>query len=441
MTLPQLCLAAEGAAPTLAKLTSSLATVPSCASRQERKEKQKLANNNSPRNHQADKTLVLQLSCLVTSVAQANCSAADPQCPTNGMVKTEIAQSTDAKCRFNSQVTKNLTETVCNRPIRDKSGQYDAMNLSMGIITCFIVVVRLLYKQFFSYQRKLSYDDWAIMWTVILGVPCTIINTAGLTAHGLGRDVWTIPPSTLTVFVEYFFIIEVIYLAEMAIVKLSLSLFYLAIFPGKTIRRLLMATCILNVLYGVAFVTAGIFACTPVSRYWTQYVEKDSVGYCIDLNLFAWLHGAFNVVLDVWMIALPLSQVKGLEMHWKKKFGVVVMFLMGTFVTIVTILRLQSLIYFSNSTNPTWDNWIIGWWSTIEVNVGMICTCLPTLRLMLVRVAPRIFSTNGSKNESHCTPNSHGSSRRHSNALRNKPFDISSIEMSAVEERRWKDSV
>ncbi|KAG5985953.1 hypothetical protein E4U43_005782 [Claviceps pusilla] len=345
------------------------------------------------------------------------------------------------KCRLELKVTKNLTESVCNRPIRDKSGQYDAMNLSMGVITAFIVIVRLLYKQFWSYQRKLAYDDWAIMWTVILGIPCTVINTAGLTAHGLGRDVWTIPPATLTLFVEYFFIIEVIYLAEMAIVKLSLSLFYLAIFPGKTIRRLLIATCVLNVLYGVAFVTTGIFACTPVSRYWTQYVEKDSAGYCINLNLFAWVHGAFNIVLDVWMIALPLSQVKSFQMHWKKKFGVIIMFLMGTFVTIVTILRLQSLIYFSNSTNPTWDNWIIGWWSTIEVNVGMICTCLPTLRLMLVSVAPRIFSTNGSRNGSNCTANTHDSSQRYSNGLRNKPFDLSSIEMSAVEEQRWGNSV
>ncbi|KAG6003994.1 hypothetical protein E4U21_001536 [Claviceps maximensis] len=415
MTLPQLCLGNQGAAPTLDELTSVLATVPSCA-----------------------------ISCLANSVLQANCSVTDAQC----VCVEQYAQITDlatpcimSACSLTDALfTKNLTETVCNRPVRDRRGQYDAMNLSTGIIASLIIFVRLLYKQFCSYQRKLSYDDWAMLASLLLGVPCTVLNTVGLTAHGLGKDIWTLPPPTITAFVGYFFILEVFYLAEMAIIKLSLSLFYLAIFPGKKIRRLLIGTCILNVLYGMAFVLAGIFACTPVSRYWTQYVEKDSTGHCIDLNLFAWLHGGFNIVLDVWMIAIPLSQVKSFQMHWKKKCGVIIMFLMGTFVTVVTVLRLQSIIYFSKTTNPTWDNWIISWWSTIEANVGGICTCLPTLRLMLVRVAPRIFSTNGSRNESRGAPNTHGSSHRDNSVLQNKPFEISSIEMSAREEQRWKDS-
>ena len=241
-----------------------------------------------------------------------------------------MAQSTDVKCRRDSQVAKNVTETVCNRPVRDRSGQYDALNLSMGIITVLTVIARLLYKQFWSYQRKLAYDDWAILGTLTLAIPSIVINSVGLVAHGIGRDIWTILPSTLTVFVEYFFFMELIYVAQMAIVKLSLTLFYLAIFPGKTIRRVLMGTCVLNIVYGVVFVAAGIFSCTPVSRYWTQYADKDSAGSCINLNLVGWLYGVFNIVLDVWMIGVPLSQVWSLQMHWKKKVGVIIMFLTGT---------------------------------------------------------------------------------------------------------------
>lgn len=61
-------------------------------------------------------------------------------------------------------------------------------------------------------------------------------------------------------------------------------------------------------------------------------------------------------------------------------------------VTIVSILRLRSLIFFANSSNPTWDQWSIAYWSTIEVNVGMICTCLPSLRLILLRLFPQLGS-------------------------------------------------
>lgn len=104
-------------------------------------------------------------------------------------------------------------------------------------------------------------------------------------------------------------------------------------------------------------------------------------------------------------------------------------------VTIVSILRLQSLVDFANSTNPTWDNWIVAWWSTIEVNVGMICTCLPTVRLILVRAAPRIFSTNMSHNKSDPTHNgTHDRYSRNSKIMGHKQIELASIETRIVEE-------
>jgi hypothetical protein len=63
-------------------------------------------------------------------------------------------------------------------------------------------------------------------------------------------------------------------------------------------------------------------------------------------------------------------------------------------VTIVSILRLKSLIAFSYSTdNPTWDFADVGMWSDIEINVSMICVCLPTFRLLLVRLFPQLKET------------------------------------------------
>lgn len=88
------------------------------------------------------------------------------------------------------------------------------------------------------------------------------------------------------------------------------------------------------------------------------------------------------------MLAIPLSQLPGLKLHWKKKVSVGLMFFVGTFVTVVSILRLQSLMKYASSTNVTWDNTSVAIWSTIELNVGMICTSLPTLRLLAVRVWP-----------------------------------------------------
>ncbi|OAR01129.1 hypothetical protein LLEC1_07273, partial [Akanthomyces lecanii] len=139
-------------------------------------------------------------------------------------------------------------------------------------------------------------------------------------------------------------------------------------------------------------------------------------GRCTRVNLLGWLHGGISVAIDVWMIGIPLFQIRKLELHWKKKVGAAIMFLTGAFVTVVSVLRLQSLIYFANSVNPTWDQWPVVLWSTIEINVGLMCACLPTLRLVLVRIWPRVFgstlhSASGRSAVSHST-NTSGSAQK-----------------------------
>lgn len=62
-------------------------------------------------------------------------------------------------------------------------------------------------------------------------------------------------------------------------------------------------------------------------------------------------------------------------------------------MTVISIIRLHSLITFANSANATWDDLKVSLWSTIEINVGIICACMPTLRLLLLKAFPRLSAT------------------------------------------------
>ena len=66
-------------------------------------------------------------------------------------------------------------------------------------------------------------------------------------------------------------------------------------------------------------------------------------------------------------------------------------------VTIISILRLASIKKYASTSNPTWDEMNIVWWSVIEVAVGVVCTCLPTMRLILKRITQRLFASGSSK--------------------------------------------
>ncbi|KAG5919105.1 hypothetical protein E4U53_004026 [Claviceps sorghi] len=286
-----------------------------------------------------------------------------------------------------------MTEAACGRPPRDKSRRYDATSIALCVVTGILVLMRVIFKQWFSYQGELSADDCVIILSAVVGLPCTILNTAGLTANGLGKDAWTLQPSDLVEFARYFFVQQILYLFLMTSIKVSLLCFYLSIFPNRRVRLLLWLTVAANLAWGLVCILITIFQCTPVQNYWLRYLQQEGTGKCLDMNFLGWGNGGVSVAIDIWIIGIPLYQMTKLDLNWRKKIGAVIMFLTGAFVTIVSILRLQSLVYFYRSSNPTWDLWYTAWWSTIEINVGLICACLPTIRVILVRLWPDIFGS------------------------------------------------
>lgn len=60
----------------------------------------------------------------------------------------------------------------------------------------------------------------------------------------------------------------------------------------------------------------------------------------------------------------------------------------------ISAIRLQALVSFANTSNPTWSNVQVSLWSTIEINIGIICACMPTLRLILIKFVPSLSSTH-----------------------------------------------
>ncbi|KAF9765388.1 hypothetical protein IL306_002332 [Fusarium sp. DS 682] len=114
--------------------------------------------------------------------------------------------------------------------------------------------------------------------------------------------------------------------------------------------------------------------------------------WTLDMNSTAigWANAAISVAMDVWMLAVPMWYLRKLKLHWKKKIGVAAMFIVGTFVTVVSIVRLQFLVDLGASHNPTYDQTDISIWSTVEINVGIICASMPALRVILVRLFPAL---------------------------------------------------
>ncbi len=233
--------------------------------------------------------------------------------------------------RLSSLDARYAMETACETPVRNQVTNFIVMDVAAGVVTGSMVLARLIFKRFFFGARRLAIDDTVILVILFIGLPCIAILVFGPALHGLGKDIWGLQPKDIIVYGQYFFAAEVIYITMMSLVKLSLCLFYVSIFSVGRVSYILWGTVVFHVLFGVAFIFKLFFQCTPLSFYWEQlnFLHPVTTGHCINLNDSTWAHAAINVASDIWLLAIPLSQVTKLNLHWKKKVAAGIMFATG----------------------------------------------------------------------------------------------------------------
>lgn len=71
---------------------------------------------------------------------------------------------------------------------------------------------------------------------------------------------------------------------------------------------------------------------------------------------------------------------------------------------IISILRLSALYAISKSSDISWDNPLAAIWSSLEVNVGILCSCIPTLKGCITRYFPTLFSSSSYGASNHVRP-------------------------------------
>ncbi|KAG7409717.1 hypothetical protein LZL87_010051 [Fusarium oxysporum] len=330
-------------------------------------------------------------SCLVNLVSTSTCGI-DVQCLcADPKLKTQVASCVQKKCLpRDSLATLNVTSVACDFPVRDKHAQFDILAITLITITAIVVGLRFWEK--LRYERKFRLDDYLVVAVFLIDLGNTIVCVHGLSGNGLGRDAWLFSPDTINSYLCYLYIGQTLYASDVFLTKICVALFYLRIFPVVTVQRLIWGTIGVAALGMVIFDILAIAQCQPISFYWTGW-DKLHEGHCLGINPLAWAIAAVSIILDVWMLAIPIWQLVRLQMKWQRKLAVAVMFTVGTFVTIVSILRLRYLVAFGNSQNPTWDSFETCYWSVIEINVGLWCVCLPDLRILILKAFPRLGSS------------------------------------------------
>ncbi|KAH8881221.1 hypothetical protein GQ53DRAFT_848384 [Thozetella sp. PMI_491] len=322
--------------------------------------------------------------CSTDSIAPCIC--------TNTTLQADLSICVQGACIFDDQLKAVAIETgVCEGyPVESRSNE-----VKLTIIVCCALVFPFVLLRFFAriyITQTLWVDDY-----VILAASFAQAALAGIeftsAKMGFGKHYWQIDPADGEVLLRYFWIVQMLYIFIQVFTKIAILLLLGRVFPTRGFQLIIKIGSALLVLHGVIFFFIDAFQCVPVSSIWDRTITAKR---CVDITALGYAGAVFSIVEDLLLLLIPVPWVWGLQMNTRKRIGVLVLFSLGSFATVTSMIRLKYLVKFSRSFDSTWDNVDVVIWSLIEEFAAILCGSLPAVWPLITRLAPRLLSTNKS---------------------------------------------
>ncbi|CAG9972526.1 unnamed protein product [Clonostachys byssicola] len=217
-----------------------------------------------------------------------------------------------------------------------------------------------------------------------------------------------------------------------ALIKTSILLSYRRIFGHmKKVRisiwillGLTWAWCLSNI-FGMAF------QCSPIRKAWIP----ETPGTCIDLIAFLWGNSVSNLLIDWFILAVPIGPVLKLQLPLVKKILVGGAFLCGSLACIASTIRAAHTKDF-NPADLGRTVYYASIWIYIEPPMAIISCCLPFLsRVWGARAMRGVKSLTN-----RVTNSSKGGAKDSSTGASNNQSRFMALESSPGEtSRHWDD--
>ncbi|KAK3308461.1 uncharacterized protein B0T15DRAFT_392688 [Chaetomium strumarium] len=294
-------------------------------------------------------------------------------------------------------------------PARDgesRVGMIIAVLVVASVVSTLVVLLR-------CYSRAIVLRNFGLDDTII--VPAQILTIASAVAiglaeakWGLGRHAWTMPKEHIITYMKasrrsnwFFYISIIVYNVAVCMTKISILLQYRRIFSSTWLRHLIIIGLVFLTCWGVTLCFLLPLVCIPVAAFWDPDVE----GFCLD-NVTVWyVMAGVNIATDIALFCMPIPVISTLRLPKRQKALLFFVFTLGIFPCAVSIYRIKTLREAAKTRDATWHNVNAAIFSFLELSVGVITVCLPTLRPVLRRAWPQAFGhalrsyTNGDSEE------------------------------------------
>ncbi|KAJ2971761.1 hypothetical protein NUW58_g9327 [Xylaria curta] len=216
-----------------------------------------------------------------------------------------------------------------------------------------IAVALRVYSRFFV-LCKVQLQDYLMLlsftiYIAFLGIYLRLVHYPGWFVH-----LWDLTWGEFIEFLRLGIISTSVFLAFYVAIKTAILLEWLSLFlpDGGDRRSLFYWSCHIILWANVLFCTSELIlvnlACTPIEYSWDRTIE----GYCrIETGKTSLSAAVFAFVTDVIIFFIPQRIIWTLNMTWRRKLGVSVVFALGLAACTASIVRL----YYTVQRNVSYD--------------------------------------------------------------------------------------
>ncbi|OJJ44770.1 hypothetical protein ASPZODRAFT_100926 [Penicilliopsis zonata CBS 506.65] len=276
------------------------------------------------------------------------------------------------------------------------------VSLAVFVVASLFVALRFVSRIFVV--RRVGLHDYLMLiaWVIDLGFSLSLFYA---TTKGLGLHDRDISPADRPGLNRSYYAFTVLYNPALMAVKTSILVFYLTLTSGeKVFRRANYATLFIVNAAGLALTFLNVFQCNPVRAAY-EYPSPTGAR-CTDIVTLYLSSSPVNISTDLAILFLPMPILTQMRLPKKQKYILVITFSFGFFVAVVDVIRIVYLqnaaisrslaikslhLQTSSGDDLSWYASLSFMWSVVEVNVSVICACVPSLKPLVSRILPKLI--------------------------------------------------
>ncbi|KAK7973371.1 hypothetical protein PG996_007598 [Apiospora saccharicola] len=261
------------------------------------------------------------------------------------------------------------------------------VSIAFAVLTSVFLSLRFWAKAFTS--QTFGLDDTFLILAYVVNLGMCAIAILMTKVGGVGRHVDYLEkhdPIQLEGWAKCLLAFEMVYFTSMALPKMAIVFLYLRVFNWRgamrnwayMIQGLLAAT-------SLSFVLVACFQCRPLAYWWDRKIPG---GVCIDTQLFFHAQAIPGIIMDCFIMGLPLSTIWGLQLPTAKRVALALIFAVGSFGIVSSIIRAVTFFSTSAFADRTFASVALVGWSVIETGTYIITNCLASLKPLLNYYSP-----------------------------------------------------